>query len=191
MDSTIFPRDRDRQAPPIDLELDDDVVTKDEGEAQVSQEPMPLFPDGLRQAEGKSMPSRFIERPHVPYPQLLWGNFTQKTERRKILAFVAAATFLLYSFWNSIEQKQIQKDLKHAQILETFSSGSISQGPQHNSGSRQIVVLSIQISKDGRAIARAEMPEEISHELKQIRFDPPTRNGSALSIKVPIALEEP
>jgi hypothetical protein len=61
----------------------------------------------------------------TPYGLFFRQKFRNSNERRKIIAFVFVAAFLLFTFWNSIAQKRLENDIDRAIVEKTISSGRI------------------------------------------------------------------
>jgi hypothetical protein len=123
-----------------------------------------------------------------PYGRLLLRKIANTTERRKIIAFAAAASFLLLSFWNSLNQNQLQTDLAKSKPDETLFSGKISESSQDHPEAHITVVIYIEIDADGKAVIPPGTPAEIAKQLQSMQFDPAKRNGLPVHVKIPISI---
>jgi hypothetical protein len=124
----------------------------------------------------------------LPYGLLLLRKIANKNERRKIIAFAVAASFLLFSFWNSLNQNQMQRDFAKSKVDETLFSGKISGSLQDHAEARKAVLVYTVIDANGKPVIPPEMPAEIAKQLQGMQFDPPKRNGIAVRVKIPISL---
>jgi hypothetical protein len=123
-----------------------------------------------------------------PYGPLLLRKIANRTERRKIIAFAVAASFLLFSFWNSLNQNQLQRDLAKSKVDETLISGKTSESLQDHAEARNTVVIYIEIDSDGKAVIPPGTPADMAKQLQSMKFDPPKRNGIPVHVKIPIPI---
>ena len=124
----------------------------------------------------------------LPYGSLFFRKIANRTERRKIIAFVVASSFLLFSFWNSLNQNQLQRDLAKSKLDETLFSGKISDSLQDHAEARKAVVIYTEIDASGKPVIPAGTPMEIAEKLQEMHFDPPKRNGVPVRVKIPISI---
>lgn len=122
------------------------------------------------------------------YTHLFFRKIANVTERRKIIAFAVAASFLLFSFWNSLNQNQLQRDLAKSNLDETLFSGKISDALKDHAEARKAVVVYTVIDANGKPVIPPGTPMEIAKQLQSMQFDPPKRNGIAVRVKIPILL---
>jgi hypothetical protein len=124
----------------------------------------------------------------LPFRRLLFSRIANKTERRKIVAFGVAFTFLLITFWNSLEQDQLKKDLEKSKLEERLFSGMVSENSEGHSNFRNVVVIYSEIDANGKPVIPDGMPADVVRQLKSMRFDPPKRDGIPVRVKIPILL---
>jgi hypothetical protein len=115
-------------------------------------------------------------------------KWADKKERRVIVAFAAASAFLMFSFWNSFQDRRLQSDIKKATIKETMQSGRILPGGFDSS---QFVIARTVIDEKGQVVSIDSYDPEAAEAARSIRFTPMTVNGKHRKSQVPIAIALP
>jgi hypothetical protein len=78
----------------------------------------------------------------------------------------------LFTFWNSLEQDQLKKDLENSKREEILLSGKISESSAGHANFHNTVVIYAEIDANGKPMIPEGIPADFARPLKSMRFDP-------------------